>query len=142
MNGVHDIVDEAALAALGQGLAGAVQAPKVILLQGDLGAGKTTLARAMIRHLTGNPDEEVPSPTFTLVQDYATPKGTVHHYDLYRLKDAEEVYELGWEDAAADGIALIEWPERLGALTPRNAARITLSIVPGSATRQVHIEGF
>ncbi len=96
-------------------LADLITAPQLIYLQGDLGAGKSTLARAFIQHLT-SPQTEVPSPTFTLVQTYNTAKGEVWHYDLYRLKHAEEVWELGFEDALHSGIVLVEWPERLSGL--------------------------
>jgi tRNA threonylcarbamoyladenosine biosynthesis protein TsaE len=89
----------------------------VIALSGVLGSGKTVFARGFIRALAG-PDEEVPSPTFTLVQIYPSDAGPIHHFDLYRLEDAEEAWELGIEDAFADGISLIEWPERLGTLLP------------------------
>ncbi len=86
----------------------------VVLLSGDLGAGKSVFARAVIRVLSGNPALDVPSPTYTLVQVYETPVGPVWHFDLYRLKSPDEVFELGWDDALADGIVLVEWPERLG----------------------------
>ena len=91
----------------------------VVGLQGDLGAGKTTLARAILRAAAGDPGLIVPSPTFTLVEVYDTPRGSFWHFDLYRLETPEQVFELGWEEALADGIALVEWPERLGALLPR-----------------------
>ena len=90
----------------------------IFTLQGPLGAGKTKFSRAFIRHLAGNNDLEVPSPTFTLVQTYETDKAPIWHFDLYRLEDAQEIYELGWEEALSDSILLIEWPERLGALMP------------------------
>ena len=96
----------------------------VILLQGDLGAGKTVFARAFIRALCDDPALDVPSPTFTLLQTYDTPRGPVWHFDLYRLKDPEEIFELGWEDALAEGIVLVEWPERLGPHTPETASII------------------
>lgn len=102
-------------------LAAALRAPCVILLKGDLGAGKTSFARALIRSLTENQNTEVPSPTFTLLQTYDTPRGPVHHYDLYRLSDAQEIYELGWEESLTSAITLVEWPERLGPHAPENA---------------------
>ena len=112
----------------------------VVALGGDLGAGKTTLARALIRALTGDPDEEVPSPTFTLVQSYATPAGPVWHFDLYRLSGADEVIELGWEEALATAIVLVEWPERLGRLVP--PARLALDLaVTGPESRAARLGG-
>lgn len=99
-----------------------------LLLQGALGSGKTVFARALIRHLTGNSNLEVPSPTFTLVQTYDTPQGPVWHFDLYRLEEAEEIYELGWEDALGEAITIVEWPERLSALAPADA--LTLVFTP------------
>lgn len=112
----------------------------VILLRGPLGSGKSVFARSFIRSLTGQPDLEVPSPTFTLVQIYDAPIAPIWHFDLYRLKDAEEVYELGWEDALSGGILLIEWPERLGPLLPPKHLDICFSSVenrPDSRILQV-----
>lgn len=117
--------DEAATAALGQRLAAAARPGDVIALYGDLGAGKTTLARALIRQLAG-PETEAPSPTFTLVQTYATPGLPVWHFDLYRLENPGEARELGLEEAV-DGLALIEWPERLGRDLPRMRLEVRLS---------------
>ena len=109
----------------------------VIALEGDLGAGKTTFARAFIRALAGD-DIEVPSPTFTLVQSYDTPAGPVFHFDLYRLAAPEEAWEIGIEDAFAEGISLIEWPGRLGALMPPHRLSIRLDTVPGQpAARRI-----
>lgn len=90
----------------------------IFLLRGKLGAGKTVFARSFIRTLTGQPEMEVPSPTFMLVQTYEAGDLRLWHFDLYRLEDPEEVYELGWEEALSDGIVLVEWPERLGSLKP------------------------
>lgn len=89
----------------------------IFTLQGALGAGKSVFCRAFIQELAGE-SIDVPSPTFTLVQNYDTPKGTIWHFDLYRLEEAEEIYEIGWEEALSDGIILVEWPERLGNLLP------------------------
>lgn len=85
----------------------------VILLNGDLGAGKTVFARAFIQALSTDKNIDVPSPTFTLLQNYDVNGTVVWHFDLYRLSDPDEIYEIGWEDALAGGISLIEWPERL-----------------------------
>ncbi len=120
--------DEAATERLGAALAGRLQPCDVVALVGGLGAGKTTLARAILRAASGEPALVVPSPTFTLVEVYDTPKGTFWHFDLYRLEAPEQVFEVGWEEARADGIALIEWAERLGPLLPRERLTVTLSI--------------
>jgi tRNA threonylcarbamoyladenosine biosynthesis protein TsaE len=117
--------DETATERLARALAPLLVRGDVIALSGELGAGKTTLARGLIGALAGA-GEEVPSPTFTLVQSYDTPKGTLWHFDLYRLTRPEEAYELGIEEAFADGIAVIEWPERLGALMPADRLEIVL----------------
>lgn len=99
--------------ALGYALAKALCARDFVALNGDLGAGKTTLARAIINGFMGQ-NTEVPSPTFTLVQTYETHEFPIFHFDLYRIKSPDEIWELGWEDIGA-GLTLVEWPERLGA---------------------------
>ena len=96
-----------------------------VLLEGPIGAGKSHLARALIRARLGRM-EDVPSPTFTLVQTYQADV-EIWHADLYRLSHPDEVAELGLEDAFSHAICLIEWPDRLGRLTPANAIRIALS---------------
>jgi len=112
--------DEAATEQLGATLAARLKRGDVVGLRGELGAGKTTLARAILRAAAANPDMIVPSPTFTLVETYDTPRGPIWHFDLYRLDAPEQVYELGWEEALAEGIVLIEWPDRLGKLMPKH----------------------
>lgn len=99
----------------------------VLCLHGDLGMGKSVFARGLIRALSGKSGLEVPSPTFTLVQTYDTDTGDVWHFDLYRLKDPDEVYELGWEEGLASAIVIVEWPERLGHLMPPRRIDIRLS---------------
>ena len=99
----------------------------VFLLEGPLGVGKSVFARGFIQGLCGT-DTEVPSPTFTLVQTYDAPAATLWHFDLYRIEDPEQIFELGWEDAMADGISLIEWPSRLGPYMPVQAKRITIDV--------------
>jgi tRNA threonylcarbamoyladenosine biosynthesis protein TsaE len=125
---IIDLADEAATVALGARLAAAARPRDVLLLQGDLGMGKTALARGFVRGAAPETDE-VPSPTFTLVQTYPTEAGTIWHFDLYRLKHPDEIWELGFEDALIDGILLIEWPDRLGSLGPRD--RLELTLAPG-----------
>lgn len=96
-------------------LAGELKPGALVLLRGSLGSGKTVFARSLIRALSGDKDLEVPSPTFTLVQTYDSARGQIWHFDLYRLKSAQEIYELGWEEALSD-IVIVEWPERLAGL--------------------------
>jgi tRNA threonylcarbamoyladenosine biosynthesis protein TsaE len=129
------LADEAATLSLGRRLAALARPGDVILLFGTLGTGKSTLARAFIRALT-SADEEVPSPTFTLVQAYETQAGDVWHFDLYRLDKPEDSYELGIEDAFVDGISLIEWPERLGRLIPRRRLELTLAAGESETARR------
>jgi tRNA threonylcarbamoyladenosine biosynthesis protein TsaE len=119
--------DEAATEALGAALATRLKQGDIVGLKGDLGAGKTTLARAIIRAAADDPELIVPSPTFTLVEVYETPRGTYWHFDLYRLETPEQVYELGWEEALAGGVVLIEWAERLGPLLPEHLS-VTLEL--------------
>lgn len=111
---------------VGRSLAQQLRPGDVVCLWGDLGAGKTALARAIIRAM-GYPGD-VPSPTFNLVLTYETEQGLVWHFDLYRLSDASEALELGIEDALADGISLIEWPDRLGSLLPEDRLDLRLSL--------------
>lgn len=98
----------------------------VVLLTGDIGAGKTHFARCLIQSLLPTP-EDVPSPTYTLVQTYPVPTGELWHADLYRLTTTSEVFELGLIDAFSDAICLIEWPDRLGDLAPPDALHLTLT---------------
>lgn len=106
------LADTDATARLGAAIAPRLEAGEAVLLYGPLGMGKSTLARGLIRALTG-PDEDVPSPTFTLVQFYES-HPPVAHFDLYRLIRPEEASEIGLDEALDDGCAVIEWPERLG----------------------------
>ena len=119
--------DERATDQLGATLATRLRIGDIIGLKGELGAGKTTLARAILRAAAEDARLIVPSPTFTLVETYDTPRGPFWHFDLYRLERPEQVFELGWEEALADGIVLIEWPERLGDLLPRHLG-VTLEL--------------
>ena len=122
-----DLPSEAHTRALGAALAKQALAGDVIALEGALGAGKTTFARGFIQQLTGT-DEEVVSPTFTLVQTYESPAAEIWHFDLYRLERAEDVLELGLDEALSGGIVLIEWPQRLGRLMPAHRLEIELAI--------------
>jgi tRNA threonylcarbamoyl adenosine modification protein YjeE len=136
--------DMAATQNLGAAIGERLSRGDTVLLQGDLGSGKTTLARAILKAL--GVEETVPSPTFTLVQAYRTARLTVSHYDLYRLKRAAELDELGLDEALEDGAALIEWPERAegrlpdDALTVRLQAETERSAILEGATRWQSLE--
>lgn len=119
--------DERATRDLAARLAAQARQGDVIALKGPLGSGKTSFARAFIAARSGAP-QEVPSPTFTLVQVYPAAAGPpIWHFDLFRLAAPEEAWELGIEDAFADGISLIEWPERLGPLLPAERLEVALA---------------
>lgn len=120
------LADGAATMRLGEDIAMALKAGDVLALSGDLGAGKTTLARSLIRALAGDPRLEVPSPTFTLVQAYDTPV-PVAHFDLYRLSTPDELEELGFDEARAAGIAILEWPEKAGDRLPDDRLVVELT---------------
>ncbi|HYS47094.1 MAG TPA: tRNA (adenosine(37)-N6)-threonylcarbamoyltransferase complex ATPase subunit type 1 TsaE [Rhizomicrobium sp.] len=125
-----------ATARLGVGIAGGLKPGDAVALWGDLGAGKTTLARAILRAL--GVTEDVPSPTFTLVQSYDT-RPPVAHYDLYRLKNAREMEELGFHDALDQGAVLVEWPERAPEALPPDALHVRLGL--RGATRTARLTG-
>lgn len=140
--------DLAATQALGRALAPLLRAGDVIALHGDLGAGKTALARALIQALpnpSGGPagaaEEEVPSPTFTLVQTYERDPAAVWHVDLYRIEERSELRELGLSEAFAEGISLIEWPDRLGGELPADALQIVLEFDPAGQGRRARLAG-
>jgi tRNA threonylcarbamoyladenosine biosynthesis protein TsaE len=135
---VVDLPDEAATAALASRVAALVVPGDIIALKGDLGAGKTSFARAFIR-ARSDAHEEVPSPTFTLVQIYQTDSVAIWHFDLYRLDAAEEAWELGIEEAFASGVSLIEWPERLASLLPQRRLEITLDFGDRPQTRRAFL---
>jgi tRNA threonylcarbamoyladenosine biosynthesis protein TsaE len=128
----------AATQALGARIAGGLQAGDAVALEGDLGAGKTTLARAILESL--GVTEDVPSPTFTLVQQYETPKLAVRHYDFYRIEEPSEVNELGLDEALDEGAVLIEWPEKAPQRIPADALHIKLTIT-NDRSRNAHVEG-
>jgi len=131
------LADEAATARFAARIAALARPGDVIALWGDLGAGKTTFARGFLRAL-GHAGE-VPSPTFTLVQSYPLARATVCHIDLYRLGAPEEAWELGLEDAFAEAISLIEWPDRLGALLPED--RLDIHFADDGAGRVARLRG-
>ena len=118
---------EADTARLGAAIAAELKRHEAVCLAGPLGAGKSTLARGLIQALTGEATE-VPSPTFTLVQTYATPRLALAHFDLYRLVKPEEVAELGLDEALDEGAAVIEWPEKLGRHLPHDRLDVELHI--------------
>jgi tRNA threonylcarbamoyladenosine biosynthesis protein TsaE len=130
--------DEAATARLGAAVARLLRPGEAVCLSGPLGAGKSTLARALVRALT-TPHEEVPSPTFTLVQFYEGARIKVAHFDLYRLTDADEAYEIGLDEALEDGAAVIEWPERLDGALPPDRLDIAFELSEDASARRVRI---
>lgn len=130
------LADEAATRRLGEAVARALRPGDAVCLTGPLGAGKSTLARALVRALT-TPDEEVPSPTFTLVQFYEGERLGVAHFDLYRLSSPDEAYEIGLDEALDDGAAVIEWPERLEDRLPPDRLDIQFELADEAGARRV-----
>jgi tRNA threonylcarbamoyladenosine biosynthesis protein TsaE len=117
-----------ALRAWGRAFGAALAAPRIITLSGDLGAGKTTLVQAIAEGM--GVTEAVTSPTYALVQSYASPRGPLHHLDLYRLRDASQLAQLGWDDLLRErAIVCIEWPDRAGNELPRTRTELTLAHV-------------
>ncbi|MBZ0229220.1 MAG: tRNA (adenosine(37)-N6)-threonylcarbamoyltransferase complex ATPase subunit type 1 TsaE [Bauldia sp.] len=131
-----ELPDEAATVSLAEDIAACLSPGDVVALSGGLGAGKTTLARALIRVVADDPDLEVPSPTFTLVQTYDLGRLALAHFDLYRLSSPDELEEIGLDEALADGAALVEWPERAGHHLPPDRLDIALEIA-GTGRRAV-----
>ena len=135
------IKDEAATNALAQSIARLVRPGDVVALHGDLGMGKSVFARAFVRSLTNDPHEDVPSPTFTLVQTYDADVCEVWHMDLYRLELPDEALELGIEDAFHDAISIIEWPERLGYHMPRHRLDVNIKSSDSENARLISLTG-
>jgi N-acetylmuramate 1-kinase len=125
-------------------IAAAIEPGDLVTLSGDLGAGKTTFARALIRHLAGDEQMEVPSPTFTLVQSYDLPRFTIAHGDLYRVTGSSELAELGFDDLPEGAVILLEWPDRAAAFLPKDRLDLTITLAPqlGPEVRNVRITGY
>ncbi len=134
-------LDEAAVVRLAEVLALKIRAGDVIALSGDLGAGKTTLARALIHAVLGDPVAEVPSPTFSLLQAYEAPRLTLTHFDFYRLSSVDEAREIGFDEAIEKGAAIVEWPERAPGLLPASRFEIALEETADAAVRRVTFRG-
>lgn len=122
--------------AIAQRLAPLLRPGDVILLSGEIGAGKTHFARCLIQALLPLP-EDVPSPTYTLIQSYPIEGGEIWHADLYRLSETREIFELGLVEAFNDAICLVEWPDRLGDLTPTGALNLTLNALEEAGARRL-----
>jgi tRNA threonylcarbamoyl adenosine modification protein YjeE len=135
--------DEPALQTLMLDIAAALEPGDYVTLSGDLGAGKTTFARALIRHLAGDPSVEVPSPTFTLLQSYELPRYQLIHADLYRLSHPAELAELGFDDLSPGAVVVLEWPDRAGGYLPpdRLDIALTLTVQPGAEHRHARVTG-
>jgi N-acetylmuramate 1-kinase len=136
--------DEAATRRFATDLAGALEPGDLITLSGDLGAGKTTFARALIRLLAGDETIEVPSPTFTMVQSYELPRFALVHADLYRVRGAAELAELGFDDVPNGAVVLVEWPDRAAGALPTDRLDIAFTLAPpaGPDVRHVRYTGY
>src|SRR5207253_8698678 len=135
LSGLHRLVTD---------IAAALQAGDLVTLSGDLGAGKTALARALIRHLSANATLAVPSPTFTLIQTYDLPQFPLVHADLYRLEGPGELAELGFDDLPKDAVVLLEWPDRAAGFLPPDRLDVAFTLAPkaGPEHRKARITGY
>jgi N-acetylmuramate 1-kinase len=133
------IPNEEAMVAFMTDIAGALEPGDLVTLSGDLGAGKTTFARALIRYLAGDQTIEVPSPTFTFVQTYELPRFPLVHADLYRLSGTAELAELGFDDLPDGAVVLLEWPDRAAGLLPPNRFDITFTLAPDLGAEARHV---
>src|ERR1700744_5910284 len=138
------LADEEATRRLAIDIAAALEPGDLVTLSGDLGAGKTTFARALIRYLAGDDAIEVPSPTFTFVQTYELPRFPLVHGDLYRLSGTAELAELGFDDLPDGAVVLLEWPDRAAGLLPPDRFDITFTLAPelGAEGRTVRVTGY
>lgn len=138
------LADETGTYRLMADVAAVIEPGDVITLSGELGAGKTTFARALIRFFAGDENIEVPSPTFTLTQTYVLPRFTLVHADLYRLSGPAELAEIGLDDAAEGAVLVLEWPDRAGALLPPDRIDIAFTLAPqqGPNARNARITGY
>jgi len=138
------VPNKAALAAFMADIAAALEPGDLVTLSGDLGAGKTTFARALIRYLAGDQTVDVPSPTFTFVQTYELPRFPLVHADLYRVTGASELAELGFDDLPEGAVVLLEWPDRAAGLLPPDRLDITFTLAPqlGAEGRNVRYTGY
>lgn len=128
MEKIFYTANETETGALAEKFAAISERGDIWALKGTLGAGKSVFARAFIKKLTQA--EEVPSPTFTLLQTYSASDVDIYHYDLYRLENPSEIFELDVEEAFYSGISLVEWPERMGGFAPRNMWNVLIEMCP------------
>lgn len=133
------LTDQDATEFLAQLIAEDTQPGDLITLSGDLGAGKTTFARAFVRAFARDPEMEVPSPTFTLMQTYEVERGTIVHADFYRISDPSELDYLGWDEAIENAVALVEWPDRAEGYLSENRLEVNLRLVPGFEGERVAV---
>ena len=139
-----DLPNEQATARFAADIACALEPGDLVTLSGDLGAGKTTFARALIRYLAGDDTIEVPSPTFTLLQTYDLPRFPLVHADLYRLSGAAELSELGFDDLPENAVVLMEWADRAAGFLPPDRLDITFTLEPalGAEARNARYTGY